>query len=416
MSSINIPIMQIAVRDYIKSSWLIAVKKKDVDKNFLLPYDYIPPCIEGDLINLYYWDTYFTNLGLYLDGLTQYAFNNIENLKYCLQKFNCVPNMCRLNGADYASQPPLLFMMVADYFKHTGDIVFLKNSYEALCKEYVFWQTKRISPNGLAKYGTNQQNEEIMVESANDFSQRTGMDVSSLTVKEKIEMFHNRVAEGESGEDHTPRFQGKANEVNPIDLNSYLYLFEKTMSYFANIISRTDEVNLWMQRSIDRKNKIFEFCYDAETGLFFDYNYVTKQKSYIVCAACYLPFIAEISSDVRAVEYINNKLLLPYGVASCVEMPSDGLTYQWGYPNIWAPHNYLAYSANKKVNNKLVSSEIAKRYLNTVAKEFTNSKKLYEKYDGLIGGPATLNEYGTPEMLGWTAGVYNYFYDDLYKK
>ena len=79
MSSINIPIMQIAVRDYIKSSWLLALKKKDVDKNFLLPYDYIPPCIEGDLINLYYWDTYFTNLGLYLDGLTQYAFNNIEN-------------------------------------------------------------------------------------------------------------------------------------------------------------------------------------------------------------------------------------------------------------------------------------------------------------------------------------------------
>ena len=80
MSDENIPNIHIKVRNYIKNSWLIAVKKKDVDKNFLLPYDYIPPCIEGDLINLYYWDTYFTNLGLYLDGLTQYAFNNIENL------------------------------------------------------------------------------------------------------------------------------------------------------------------------------------------------------------------------------------------------------------------------------------------------------------------------------------------------
>ena len=81
--------------EYIKKSWLSAVKKKDVDKNFLMPYDYIPPCVDGDLINLYYWDTYFTNLGLYEDGFGNYAYNNIKNLIFCLDKFGCVPNMCR---------------------------------------------------------------------------------------------------------------------------------------------------------------------------------------------------------------------------------------------------------------------------------------------------------------------------------
>ena len=70
--------------EYIKKSWAGAVKKKDVDPNFIMPYDYIPPCVDGDLINLYYWDTYFTNKGLYIDGLDEYAFGNIQNLRFAL--------------------------------------------------------------------------------------------------------------------------------------------------------------------------------------------------------------------------------------------------------------------------------------------------------------------------------------------
>ena len=101
--------------EYIKNSWDYAIKQKDVDKSFILPFDYIPPCIDGDLINLYYWDTYFTNIGLINDGKVEFALNNIKNLIFCLRKFGCVHNMCRANGATYASQPPLLFLMVKDY-------------------------------------------------------------------------------------------------------------------------------------------------------------------------------------------------------------------------------------------------------------------------------------------------------------
>ena len=408
----QIPDMYTGVRTYIKNSWGLAVKKKDVDKGFPLPYDYIPPCIEGDLTNLYYWDTYFTNLGLYSDGLNEYALNNIEDLKYCLRKFGCVPNMCRLNGADFASQPPLLFMMVADYFKYTNDLDFLNDSYEALCREYHFWQTKRIAPNGLSKYGTNQQDKAIMI-SFDEFFHRTNLDGSALSEKQKIEIFYNRVAEGESGEDHTPRFKGRANEVNPVDLNCYLYMFEKKMASFSIELGKMDESAIWKQRMTDRNSKIIEFCYDNETGIFFDYNFVTNQKSHVVCSACYLPYIAGLTSDRQALDSINNQLLLPHGVASCSNIPTDGLTCQWGYPNVWAPHNFMAYNANKKVN-KRIAAEIAKRYLNTIATEFAKSGKLYEKYDGLVGGVATLNEYGTPEMLGWTAGDYNYLFDELY--
>lgn len=114
--------------EYIRASWREAVKRRDVDKNFVMPCDYVPPCVDGDLTNLYYWDTYFTNLGLLGDGEGELARGNIENLIFCLYKFGCVPNMCRANGATYASQPPLLFMMAKDYYECSGDKEFLKSA------------------------------------------------------------------------------------------------------------------------------------------------------------------------------------------------------------------------------------------------------------------------------------------------
>ena len=103
--------------EYIRTAWHSAVKERGAN-GFLLPYDYVPPCVHGELIDLYYWDTYFTNLGLFCDGLKEYALGNIENLKFCLRTFGKVPNMCRRDGAELASQPPLLFMMIADAYEH----------------------------------------------------------------------------------------------------------------------------------------------------------------------------------------------------------------------------------------------------------------------------------------------------------
>ncbi|MFR6641122.1 MAG: trehalase family glycosidase [Christensenellales bacterium] len=49
---------------------------------------------------------------------------------------------------------------------------------------------------------------------------------------------------------------------------------------------------------------------------------------------------------------------------------------------------------------------MAEFWLNDVAGTFEKTGKLYEKYDGEKGGAATVNEYGVPEMLGWTAGTF----------
>ncbi len=398
-----------AVRAYIANSWQKAVKKRDANPDFPLPYDYIPPCVDGDLINLFYWDTYFTNIGLYLDGMGRYALNNIEDLKFCLRKFGCVPNMCRGNGADYASQPPLLCLMIEDYFAHTGDLAFLEDGYFALCKEYEFWRTKRSCANGLNRYGTNYDYAGKGAD-LSEYEQRTGLDFSAYTKEEKVELCENRTAEGESGEDHTPRFFGRAKYINPIDLNCYLYAFETRMAKFSALLGKGEEKK-WTDLATVRLALLRKYCFDEETGLYFDYDYLENKRTKVYCVGCYLPFAFGISDDKEALARLNGKLVCAHGVVSCEEIPAEKEMFQWGYPNAWAPHQYWAYVANARLHTETAKS-VAVRYMENIADDFATSGKLFEKYDAVKGGPATVNEYGLPEMLGWTAGVYNYFFEE----
>ena len=390
--------------DYIRASWREAVKRRDVDKNFVMPCDYVPPCVDGDLTNLYYWDTYFTNLGLLGDGETELARGNIENLIFCLYKFGCVPNMCRANGAAYASQPPLLFMMAKDYYECSGDKEFLKKCYSALGLEYCFWKEKRSSPTGLNRYGSNFDYSATEPD-LSEFSRRMKRDFGALPREEKLAIALDRNAEGESGHDYTPRFFGKAYEINPIDLNSYLYGFELTMAEFSEILGAGDEKS-WKRCASKRKALINKYCLDPETGVYSDYNFAEGKRTGVYCGASYLPFVFGLSRSGRALDLINERLVGEYGVFCCEKLPSDGLEYQWGYPNSWAPYNFFGFVANKRCGRTKVAERIASAWLENVSATFAATGKLYEKYDGEKGGAATVNEYGVPEMLGWTAGVF----------
>lgn len=402
--------------EYIKKSWLKCIKKKDNRKDFILPFDFVPPCVNGSLTDLYYWDTYFTNKGLILDGFSNYALNNINDLTFCLDRFGCVPNMCRANGADYASQPPLLVFMVDDYYRFTNDKAFLLDGYNHLVAEYKFWEEKRKFENGLNHYGTNKTYSGNGQQSVAEYVTRCNADLSSFTDEEIIELMYHKTAEGESGEDHTPRFNDKAFFVAPIDLNSYLYGFEKLMSKFA-IILNNGESAVWEDKANTRLDLINKYCYDIDSGVYFDYNVKENKKTFVYCAACYVPFVMGVDNDARGVKRINEKLLLDHGVTSCEYIKRNaGEVFQWGYPNMWAPHNYWAYVANNRVGLVDDARSIREKYLSVISDVFNRTGKIYEKYDAITGDRTTFNEYGLPEMLGWTAGVFECFYNDYVRE
>ena len=54
------------------------------------------------------------------------------------------------------------------------------------------------------------------------------------------------------------------------------------------------------------------------------------------------------------------------------------------------------------------AKRIAKKYVDLVDTNFEKTGGLWEKYNAVTGGIDAVSEYGTPEMMGWTAGVYLY--------
>lgn len=148
------------IKEYISSHWSECTRENMHDDGTLigLPYPYCVPAA-GHFDELYYWDTYFTNIGLILDGKAMLAKNNTDNMLYMVNKYGYYPNGNRTFFLD-RSQPPFLSVMVRDIYKYYNDKVWLSSAYETLKKEYDFWNTKRILPTGLNFYNPVPQPEE----------------------------------------------------------------------------------------------------------------------------------------------------------------------------------------------------------------------------------------------------------------
>ena len=124
---------------HIKNLW--AVLKRDADKTIegssllALPYPYIVP--GGRFREIYYWDSYFTMLGLKESGETEMIENMIKNFAYLIETYGHIPNG---NRSYYIgrSQPPFFAAMVQLLASIKGDEVYTPY-LPALEKEYNFW-------------------------------------------------------------------------------------------------------------------------------------------------------------------------------------------------------------------------------------------------------------------------------------
>ena len=70
------------VNEYIEKNLPSTVRYRPCDETpfFALPNPYNVPCAEGMFQEMYYWDTYFTNIGHIIDGNLEQARWNVENL------------------------------------------------------------------------------------------------------------------------------------------------------------------------------------------------------------------------------------------------------------------------------------------------------------------------------------------------
>ena len=371
------------------------------DKTLLaLPYPFTSPCMDGMFQEMYYWDTYFTNKGLFLLHREQQALNNIRNMAFLLERYGKILNGNRTFYLN-RSQPPFFGCMLEDALACAPELLTVQEAFTWLQKEYAFWQEKRSTPNGLNRYYTEFTAEECCnAQIVGSYTERTG-----IPLAQTAENGRNVVAESESGWDYNPRYSGRCIDHNPVDLNCLLYHDEVLLSRWAEALQDTAAAEKYRAFAAARKEKIRRLM--KSDGIYYDYDFRNNARSCVVSCAGFFPFCFGIDDSAEDFRKVLQHLEAEHGVIACDEHSGR---YQWSAPNSWAPLNYMAAEAALRVGLVADAERLAKKYCRSVETLFAQTGDLWEKYDAVTGKLDQKSEYGTPTMLGWTAGVYVVFH------
>ena len=402
------------LKDFILENWDKTIRevKEPVNRLIPLPKPFTIPSIADYFQEMYYWDTYFTNVGLFVSGLTQQAIDNCENMSYVINKYGFFPNATRTHFLKRSQQPYFAFM-VKDVYDVTKNDEWLKERYTEIKREYDWWMTNRITELGLNRYGDSGETIEACKE--NGFYALHRMKVQDFK-GDVVTCGRNHFAVCESGWDTSPRFGERCMYACPIDLNCNLYFYETFLGELQEKFNINDGID-WQAKASKRKNLIDKYLWNEEKQIYLDYDFVEEKQFDCLNAAAFQPYFVGLADESKrqGLENCYKLFVKEYGVASTDRYYGN---FQWAYPNGWAPNNYIAYHAFKNYGLNEYANEVADKYMILIERVFKETGTTFEKYNVVEGNDSTYDE-GTASdeknnhhtMMGWTTGVYMYFYD-----
>jgi alpha,alpha-trehalase len=395
------------VTAYILENWKNTVRLPGdtVHGMVRLPKPFTVPCAKVMFTDFYYWDTYFTNLGLMRSGLDGQAENNLDNIKFFIDNLGYMPNANHLLDR---SQPPLFTRGVYDLYKFRGDEGVIRKYIDAVLRELSFFRADRTVFEGLAAYGNNCTRQSLDG-CAPWLADRVGEKYE--TADEGAELADQLLSIAESGWDFTPRFPDgekrfAVDEYVHIDLNCLLYDAEVKAAQMLEAVGRGAEASELRSLADKRRDAVNKYMRDPDTGVYYDYNYKKGFLSPVLSCASFYPFAAGIAEDARGAAETLRRLELPYGVSTCEYRGENARYLQWDYPAMWPSNVYFACTGLDRAGLSEDADRVADKYVSTLRAVFEKTGSLWEKYDASACAVSVTSEYETPEMLGWTAGVY----------
>ena len=405
-----------AIRHYIDTHWSETVRESRVDTpdEISLPHPHTVPSTDPGMWLFFYWDVYFTNLGLLRSGEIKQAQNNADNVLSLIDRLGYVPNISVRIALNRTQVPPSA-MLCRDVFAHTQDRKWLADALPILAREYTFWMSLRMAPNGLNRAYTHA--DPVTVEGFGKVIGERLKDIPSEPIA-RMRYLHHKMAECEVW-DFTPRFDQRCTDFNPVDTNAALYLFESTMAELHEVLGQVDEIEIWRNRAAARRVLVDRFLWDEEQGFYFDYDWANGQRGPVVSAAAWLTMWSGLCSKEQASRMVENLSLLErdHGIITCQEGSNTSInTYQWDAPNAWPPMQAVAIMGLTRYGYHAEAKRLAEKYVGTCVRNFEITGQLWEKYNGITGALDVADEYKMPPFLGWTAGVFLYSCEILAEK
>ncbi|HVX50021.1 MAG TPA: alpha,alpha-trehalase TreF [Chitinophagaceae bacterium] len=408
------------VQKHIEGLWDVLTRQPGEEKSSLipLPRPYIVP--GGRFGEIYYWDSYFTMLGLQVSGRVQMIENMVDNFSYLIDTIGYIPNGNR-SYFKGRSQPPFYALMVQLLREEKGDEVLVKK-LPYLQKEYAFWMHGKEAltddntavahvaclPGGaiLNRYWDEHN-------TARPESFKEDIELAHVSPGDDGELFRHVRAAAESGWDFSSRwFSNKylfstihTCDIIPVDLNCLLYYLEHTLAEACTLAGKKQEAFSYSVLAAKRKTAIHQYCWNPAQQFYTDYNF--RQDAInddITMAGMYPLFfgIATMEQAEKSSGVLHTNLLKAGGCVTTIVQSGQ----QWDSPNGWAPLQYMAVKGLERYGMHNLATEIAKRWINLNVKVYKATGKLMEKYNVVDTHlPAGGGEYPSQDGFGWTNGV-----------
>ena len=438
------PAKQSDVALHIKALWPLLTRKPDSIKPgsslLPLPNAYVVP--GGRFREVYYWDSYFTMLGLAESGETQLIEHMVNNFAHLIATYGHIPNG---NRSYYLSrsQPPFFSLMVQLLAGLKGADKVYPQYLEAVEKEYMYWmEGDAHTPAGSAyksfvkmpdgaylnrywddaakpRQESYREDYETAEKAANNAT--AGKKFADTVSRKmyidsvKAHCYRNLRSGAASGWDFSSRWFANPNDITtiettsiiPVDLNCLLYFTETLLANIHKAAGNSRKAKDFEKWATERQVAINKYCYSEQSGFYTDYHFVNKTQTGSITAAGLFPFCFFDSTTMqpkalKASQVVRRTLLAPGGLLTT----PLGTMQQWDAPNGWAPLQWMAVWGMHRCGQPDLAADIARRWIQLNREVYGRTGKLMEKYNVVnttleAGG----GEYPGQDGFGWTNGV-----------
>lgn len=411
-----------SLREHIDDLWPVLTRSTDKASNkwdslLPLPKPYVVP--GGRFREVYYWDSYFTMLGLAESDHWDKISDMVDNFAYEIDTFGHIPNG---NRSYYLSrsQPPFFSLMVELLATHDSDA--LKKYRPQMEKEYAYWM------DGVDALQPGQANKRVVRLDDGAVLNRYWDDrdtprpeswlddvntAKSNPNRPATEIYRDLRSAAASGWDFSSRWMDdpqklgtiRTTSIVPVDLNALMFKMEKLLARASQESGDAASASKYETLATARQKAIESHLWNDKEGWYADYDLKSKKVRNQLTAAALFPLYVKAAAQDRAEKVAaatSSRLLKPGGIATTTVNSGQ----QWDAPNGWAPLQWVAAEGLQNYGQEKVSMDVTWRFLKNVQHTYDREKKLVEKYDvsttGTGGGGG---EYPLQDGFGWSNGV-----------
>lgn len=412
-------------RQHIKELWPVLVRKNRRDRGSLIavPYPYVVP--GGRFVEQYYWDSYFTMVGLAADGEWDKVENMIKNCTYMIRKFGFIPTANRTYYLS-RSQPPFFSHMVKLLTQHQNRRLTLLEYLPYMQGEYRFWTKgkktlERMDEASAMRHVVRMPDGSMMSRYFDDKKtprpemQRDDTEVAKLVEGDSSEkLFLDLRAAAESGWDFSSRWFRDPSDIStihttdivPVDLNCLIYHLEATIAETYQVMFQPLLARKFRRLAEKRAAAITKYMWSESEQFFVDYDFRTGKTTGRISLAGVFPLYAKVATRDQAAavaKRLESDFLKDGGLITTLENTGQ----QWDSPNGWAPLHWVTILGLREYGHHDLADKIKKRWLKTCEGVYDRETKMVEKYNVVnpnrMGGGG---EYALQDGFGWTNGVY----------